>query len=139
MNPQQRAEVQRRAHNCCEYCGSQEDYSPDTYSVEHIIPRSKDGDEEIDNLAYACQGCNNRKYISIDAVDPLSGSIAPLYNPRRDRWSDHFIWSEDFAILLGISPTGRATIAKLELNRKGVVNLRRVLYALGVHPAVTPS
>jgi hypothetical protein len=39
-----------------------------------------------------------------------------------------------FSIVEGITPTGRATVELLKLNRKGVVNLRKALFAYGVHP-----
>lgn len=137
VNPQQKAVVKQRAQDCCEYCWSQEAYSPDTFSVEHITPQAKGGRNDLDNLANACQGCNNHKYISTEAVDPLSGEIVPLYHPRRDEWSAHFAWNYDYTLILGISPTGRATVERLELNRKGVVNLRYILHALDLHPIET--
>jgi len=65
--------------------------------------------------------------------------LAPLYNPREHRWSEHFAWNEDFTVLVGMTPTGRATIVKLALNRVAVVNLRRVLRAAGEHPPVSPG
>ena len=88
----------------------------------------------MDNLALACQGCNSRKYTATHAIDPASGQGAALYHPRRDAWAEHFMWSLDASLIVGLTPTGRATAAKLELNREGVVNLRRVLAALGEHP-----
>ena len=105
MNRQQKAEVKKRTKDYCEYCQSQEEYSPDTFSVEHITPISRGGTDDIDNLANACQGCNNRKFVSTEAVDPLTGVIVPLYHPRRDRWSEHFGWNEDYTLLLGLSPS----------------------------------
>ena len=113
---------------------SQEEYSPDAFSVEHITPISKGGTDDTHNLANACQGCNNRKFVSTEAVDSLSGAIVPLYHPRQDRWAEHFAWNEDFTLILGLSPTGRATVEKLDLNRNGVVNLRRILHARQLHP-----
>jgi hypothetical protein len=68
------------------------------------------------------------------APDPVSGQPAPLYHPRRDRWDEHFAWSHDCTLIVGLTPTGRATIEVLRLNRDGVVNLRRLLYARGEHP-----
>lgn len=49
-------------------------------------------------------------------------------------WSEHFEWYENYTIIRGISPTGRATEKRLVLNRLGVVNLRRVLVEKGYHP-----
>ncbi|WP_322744466.1 MULTISPECIES: HNH endonuclease signature motif containing protein [unclassified Coleofasciculus] len=70
----QKEAIARRAGGCCEYCRSQARFSPDPFSIEHIIPRSKNGTDEDDNLALACQGCNNRKYTHVEARDPVSGN-----------------------------------------------------------------
>ncbi len=129
-----RGAVKARSHSCCEYCLSQEEFSPDTFSVDHILPIAKGGAGTSDNLANACQQCNNHKYASTDAIDPLTGEVAPLYHPRQDRWSDHFAWNEDATQIIGITATGRATVIKLHLNRTGVVNLRRLLRTQGLHP-----
>ena len=134
LTPQQRAQVKSRAEHCCEYCLSHEPYSPDTFSIEHIIPVVKGGTNRTSNLANACQGCNNRKYTSIEGLDLVTGASVPLYHPRRDKWSEHFAWNEDFSLVIGLTPIGRATTVKLDLNRKGVVNLCKVLAPLGLHP-----
>ena len=86
------------------------------------------------NLALACQGCNNHKYTKTEASDPVSGAMAPLFHPRRQRWRDHFTWDNTYTVIIGLTPTGRATVETLQLNRAGLVNLRRVLYAMGEHP-----
>ena len=65
-------EVEKRAQGYCEYCKSQSAFSPDSFSIEHIIPRSKGGNTELDNLALACQGCNNAKYNHIEGLDPIA-------------------------------------------------------------------
>lgn len=126
--------VAERAGGCCEYCRSQAKYSPDPFSTEHIVPRARGGTNQFDNLAFSCQGCNNRKYISTEAIDPVTGQLVPLYEPRKQRWNEQFVWNDDFTFVLGATPTGRATVEKLQLNREGVVNLRRVLRIVGQHP-----
>lgn len=134
LTPQQKEQVVQRAKRCCEYCQNQEDFSPDSFSVEHITPKSDGGTFDLSNLALACQGCNNRKYTSTTGTDPLTGEIAPLYHPRQHKWSEHFAWNHDYTSLIGVTPTGRATVEKLQLNRQGVVNLRRALHGIGEHP-----
>ncbi len=129
--------IAKRASYCCEYCRSNSDYSPDPFSVEHIIPLSKEGSDALNNLAFSCQGCNNRKYNHTEAIDPVTNEIVRLFHPRNDKWQDHFQWSLDKTNLIGITPSGRATVAKLDLNRKGVVNLRHVLVEIGGHPPST--
>jgi hypothetical protein len=123
-----------RAQGCCEYCRSQAKFAIQAFSVEHIIPRSRGGRSTIDNLALACQGCNNHKYMKIEGVDPITGETVPLFHPRKHNWNDHFAWDKDFSFMLGITPIGRATVDALKLNRWGLVNFRRILFVSGEHP-----
>lgn len=134
-----RAAVTTRAGGCCEYCHSQERYLPQTFALEHVEPRSRDGSDHPDNLALACQGCNNHKYTRTTAPDPDTGAEVSLFHPRRDRWTNHFAWDDDYSEVTGRTPTGRATVVALRLNRPGVVNLRRVLFAAGLHPPEGPA
>jgi hypothetical protein len=98
------------------------------------VPRAAGGTHDLSNLAFSCLGYNNFKYIHTEAADPTTGETVPLYHPRRDSWSDHFAWREEFTEIVGLTATGRATVVRLQLNRLGVVNLRRVLRLAGVHP-----
>jgi HNH endonuclease len=134
LTQEQRNFVKQRAGGCCEYCFSQVAFSPDPFSIEHIVPRSKGGTSDLENLAIACQGCNNFKYSHVCSIDPVTGESAQLYHPRQDRWQEHFAWSDDFALLVGLTIVGRVTIERLQLNREGVVNLRRLLCAVDRHP-----
>ncbi len=129
-----KAAITRRASGCCEYCRCQEAFSPDPFVAEHILPRSRGGTDDESNLALACQGCNGHKYTSAEALDSVTGRLVALFHPRRDDWDGHFAWSTDFTRVIGVTPTGRATLEKLRLNRPGVINLRRVLIAQGEHP-----
>jgi hypothetical protein len=126
--------VAQRGQFCCEYCMSQAKYSPDYFSIEHIIPQIKNGTDAVTNLAYACLACNNHKYVHVEALDPITGLLIPLYHPRLDNWEAHFCWSDDYSILTGITPKGRATVDKLKLNRSSLINLRLVLAAISKHP-----
>lgn len=90
---QQRRAVVERAQGCCEYCRSQQRFAMQAFSVEHIVPRCCGGKTILDNLALACQGCNNHKYTKTEGCDPVTGDIVPLYHPRRQVWSDHFGWT----------------------------------------------
>ena len=130
--------VVERAAGRCEYCLSPVAYSPDPFAVEHIVPRSRGGSHRPANLAYSCQGCNSYKYTSTEAFDVVSGERVPLYHPRQHAWRDHFAWNDDFSQMVGLTATGRATIARLDLNRANVVNLRRLLVAVNQHPPKEP-
>jgi hypothetical protein len=131
---EQREAVRSRAHGICEYCHSQERFATQSFSVEHGFPRQAGGGEDPDNLALACQGCNNHKYTRTGAIDPVSGELVPLFHPRLNRWNEHFIWSHDFTRIVGLTPEGRATVEALRLNRPGLVNLQRALFGCGEHP-----
>lgn len=129
-----RRAVRARAAEICEYCRSQERFAAQAFSVEHIIPLEAGGGDAEDNLALACQGCNNHKYTKVAAIDPVTAELVSLFHPRCERWQSHFIWTHDFTMIVGLTPTGRATVDALRLNRSGLVNLRRVLVLAGEHP-----
>ena len=129
-----RALIRERSGYRCEYCQSQERFSNSPFVVEHITPRALGGATLLDNLAYACAGCNGHKAVKLIAPDPLSGETVPLFHPRRQQWAQHFRWNEDATNVEGVTATGRATVAALQLNRPSLVNMRRVLRASGDHP-----
>ena len=126
--------VKNRAYGYCEYCQCPSDISTDTFSLEHIIPRSKNGTDNLDNLAYSCSGCNLAKYTKIEFLDVVSQIYYPLFNPRTMVWNEHFIWDEALTSMVGKTATGRITIEALKVNRLSVRNLRRALIAIGEHP-----
>jgi hypothetical protein len=113
VTAQQKRAVAERARGCCEYCHSQARFATQSFSVEHIIPRSHGGKTSLDNLALACEGCNSHKYAKIEGDDAATGETVPLYHPRRQTWRSHFRWNDDFTLIVGLTPTGRATIDAL--------------------------
>lgn len=129
-----RRAVRKRANGLCEYCCIPEDHSPQIFSFEHILPKAAGGGTVLENLALACQGCNSFKSIRTEFADEETQTKAKLFNPRTEKWNEHFTWSDDFAEVFGITPTGRATIKALKLNRVGLTNIRRALLAIGQHP-----
>ena len=129
-----RAEAAKRAGGYCEYCRSPERFSPATFSIDHILPTSRGGPDELSNLAFACQGCNNAKYNRTTGRDPVTGAEVALFNPRKDSWADHFRWSNTFRRIVGITATGRATVELIRLNRQQLQELRKLLRTAGLHP-----
>jgi hypothetical protein len=123
-----------RAQNRCEYCRCSADVTTETFSIEHTYPRSLGGGNTLENLAWSCLGCNGFKGAKINAIDPLTKQLAPIFNPRQYNWEEHFSWSTDYCEILGQTPTGRASVQALRLNRNGVMNLRRLLGQVGEHP-----
>lgn len=130
----EKRQIIERADRRCEYCQSHLDYSPQSFDIEHVIPVVMGGKTTIDNLALACGGCNSCKYTKTEALDPVDQIVVPLYHPRQHLWSDHFSWSADCLEVIGRTAIGRATVASLQLNRKGLTNLRRLLLLGGLHP-----
>ena len=79
----------------CEYCHSPEQICTTRFTIDHILPRSLNGSDHLNNLAFACRRCNERRYNFVAGYDQITETIVPLFNPRQQQWSDHFIWSAD--------------------------------------------
>jgi hypothetical protein len=126
--------VTERAFGCCEYCMSQEKFSSQSFSLEHIFPKILGGNQDIDNLALACQGCNNFKFTKIKIIDKDTETETSLFNPRQDEWTEHFGWNHNCTIILGLSAIGRVTVDALQLNRENLINQRIIYRAFGIHP-----
>jgi hypothetical protein len=123
-----------RACGYCEYCRSSGRFALESMEIEHIIPVSRGGETVAENLALACHGCNNHKQSRTEGIDPVSQQSISLYHPREMQWDEHFAWSEDTSIVVGLTATGKVTIMLLKLNREGAVNLRQILQTAGQHP-----
>ena len=123
-----KALVYDRAGDKCEYCL----LASVLLHPDHIVPWSAwEGDpsayNDPDNLASACYQCNSIKQDHRDGVDPASGESTPLFNPRSDLWADHFMWTEDFLEIVPLTARGRATVARLKLNRQWYKDKRLLL------------
>ncbi len=128
-----RKAVIRRAGNRCEYCQLPAHLQISGFEIDHILPRSRGGQTEVSNVALACPHCNARKWAHIDGEDSESGQWIALFNPRTQRWEDHFQWSEQQPFSLsGLSASGRATVSRLQMNSPALVNIRRLLAELGL-------
>jgi hypothetical protein len=121
-----RERVRERARQRCEYCGISEAARPALrHHVEHIVPRKHDGGDGEENLALACHSCNLRKGTNLSGIDPETGAVVQLFNPRRQNWSEHFTFNE--AVVTGLTPCGRATVRVLGMNARSMVELRSSL------------
>lgn len=109
------ARVRAAARDRCGYCRASQKYVLGPLELDHIVPVSGGGGDEESNLWLACSVCNSHKSGKMTGVDPESGAVLPLFNPRSQRWADHFRWSEDGIRVVGRTPTGRATVAALQL------------------------
>lgn len=125
MNAATRQLVRRRAGNRCEYCRLPQQSVEATFHVEHVIARQHLLDNELANLALACNRCNLYKGPNLAGIDPETNGIVPLYNPRKDNWTDHFVLEK--AEIVGLTSSGRATVRLLNMNAQHRVHLRALL------------
>ncbi|MCU0705649.1 MAG: HNH endonuclease [Fimbriiglobus sp.] len=125
-------EVVLRAAGRCEYCQLSQLGQEATFHIDHVLPRAAGGPTEGENLALACVSCSLRKWARRTATDPETGEDVSLFNPRIDRWGDHFRWQN--AIVVPLTATGRATAAALAMNRPLIVAIRLEEMERGRHP-----
>lgn len=109
-----RRQVSARAQQCCEYCLIPQALAASTHQVDHVIAEKHGGHTALDNLALSCTLCNRRKASDLSSLDPLTGILTPLFHPRTQAWEAHF--GLDGATIVGLTPTGRTTVAFLQLN-----------------------
>jgi hypothetical protein len=121
--------VRRRAAERCEYCRLHQENSELNHHVEHIVAKQHGGPDDPNNLALACHRCNLHKGPNLTGIDPQTGQVVPLFHPRRDRWSEHFVFAG--ARLEGISATGRATVQVLAMNDVRCLEVRREVLKYG--------
>lgn len=124
-----RNSVRQRAEDRCEYCRIRQEQIPFAiFHIDHIVPKKHGGGDDPSNLALACHRCNFHKGPNLTGIDPDSGTIAPLYHPRKERWEAHFELRD--TTIVGITPVGRATVQVLNMNAAERVRLRAELKAL---------
>jgi HNH endonuclease len=124
--------VEARAIGRCEYCRMPQSLQGATFHLEHVMPLSRGGHSQLDNLAWACPSRNLHKANRIDVIDPDTGSRVPLFSPRSDDWDEHFRW--DGYGIVGQTLIGRATVAALELNHPRRIQIRQAEEVFGLFP-----
>jgi hypothetical protein len=132
MDEAKRALVRRHADECCEYCRLRQEYSDLKHHVEHVIAKQHGGSDDADNLALACHRCNLHKGPNLVGIDAHDGQVVRLSHPRRDRWSDHFVF--EAASISGLTPIGRATVRVLNMNDARRVEIRAEILKQGLNP-----
>jgi hypothetical protein len=105
-----------------------------TFHIDHIIPTSAGGATAFENLCLSCPFCNQFKKKRWQARDPETGRKARLFNPRRDRWDQHFRWSEDGTQVIGLTARGRATVTTLQMNNPISMTARKFWVMCKIHP-----
>jgi hypothetical protein len=129
-----RDRVREVARFRCGYCRSAEAIVGAPMELDHLIPQSLGGATAEENLWLACSLCNDHKSDRVASLDPLSGQLTRFFDPRRQVWEEHFRWSVSGTHILGITATGRATVAALKLNRAVLVCARQLWIEAGWHP-----
>lgn len=129
-----RRQITERDHYRCSYCRTAEKVAGDEFIIDHILPEALGGLTEAPNLCLACWRCNLIKGKRIVGLDPLSNQLERFYHPVNQQWYDHFVWIEDGLLIQGTTPTGRATVYTLQLNRSRLVESRKLWIAAGWHP-----
>jgi hypothetical protein len=117
--------VVERAENQCEYCRAPQGAYGLLFHIDHVVPRQHGGVDDVSSYALACAKCNRKKGPNLSGIDPSTGAIVELFNPRRDPWSFHFRWSGP--LIISLTPTGGATISALGLNETERLTLRQSL------------
>lgn len=89
-----------RDNNQCQYCAN---YFPsDKLTMDHVIPKSRGGDNSWENLVAACKKCNQKKgsrTIKESGMNPLRRPVRPKANILRtisknqisELWKD-YLW-----------------------------------------------
>lgn len=127
-----RRAVIQRAKNRCEYCGISQLGQVATFHIDHVIPVAAGGETTADNLALACVSCSLRKGARLELEDSETGEAVCIFNPRQQRWNEHFAWNG--VEVTGLTASGRATVQALDLNRSTMLAIRAEEELLGRHP-----
>ena len=127
-----RAAVVERAGKRCEYCQSPDNPELNAYAheVDHVTARKHGGPTIAENLAYACFDCNRRKGTDLSSIDPRTGKVVQLFNPRIHQWSTHFRLLPERTIT-SRTAAGRATMQLLHFNDPLRVQFRAALIKAG--------
>ncbi len=127
-----REQVLDRAGQRCEYCHLPQAALDLAFHVDHVIARQHRGESLPENLCVACDRCNLKKGPNLSSIDPLTGDLVPLFNPRTDQWTQHFRRTQ--AEIFGQTSIGRATADLLEFNSPRRRELRQRLIEEGWLP-----
>lgn len=87
-------EVRRRGGHRCEYCLIPQALFQRRFHIEHIVAKQHGGLTRLDNLALACWQCNLKKGPNLSGIDPETGQITGLFQPRVHAWAEHFVFRE---------------------------------------------
>jgi HNH endonuclease len=121
-----------RAQGKCEYCRIHQDFSIYTHEVDHVVAIKHGGETIAENLVLSCLPCNRHKGSDLTSIDPITGEITPLFNPRIHDWLKHFKLERGY--ILGQTSLGRTSIFLLRLNDPTRVQIRQALIQQKIYP-----
>jgi hypothetical protein len=125
-------QVEQRADYRCEYCRMHQSLQGAKFHLEHVIPKSLGGPTSLNNLAWACPGCNLHKAARTQSIDPATDQLVSLFNPRLHAWGEHFQWDEYH--IAPLTDIGRATVAALDLNHERRIKIRQAEKIFSLFP-----
>src|SRR5262249_38679654 len=127
--------VRARAQGRCEYGHAPEWGGAARFTLDHLGPRSRGGTEALEHLALACRRCNERRYTFTPGRDPVTPQAVPLLHPVGEPWAARFARAPAGQWMGGTTPTGRATVERVELNDErhddGFIRMSRALWVEG--------
>ena len=82
MSDDFRTTLRELAGDICEYSRLPQSMALHRHEPDHTISVQHGGRAELENLALACMRCNRRKGPNIGSIDPVTGQLTPLFNPR---------------------------------------------------------
>ncbi|QTA87036.1 HNH endonuclease [Desulfonema magnum] len=134
LSPLLREQIARQGKYRCACCLGTEELAGMPMTVDHIVPSAAGGPDTEDNLCLACRRCNEFRGTQTHACDPESDETVRLFNPRQQKWNEHFQWSEDGTEIVGKTACGRATITALRMNNPEIMVARRLWVSVGWWP-----
>ncbi len=127
-----RQKVAERSSFRCEYCLVPEAFLATIFHIEHIRSIKHGGKATFENFAFACPHCNQNKGSNITTfLSDKSEQLVRFYNPRKDKWSEHF--TNFNGEILPKSAIGEATIRILDINQIERLIFRQALIVAGVY------
>jgi HNH endonuclease len=129
--------VAARAEALCEYCLIAEEDTFYGCEVDHIISEKHGGLTQAGNLAHACVFCIQAKGSDVGSIHWESGQFVRFFNPRMDRWADHFVLAGNR--IEGVTAIGVVTARILGFNSGERIQERQTLQRMNRYPSAAAS
>ncbi len=125
--------VAERAHGKCEYCLASESVFNFLFEIDHFIPLSEGGTDDLKNLVLACRACNSYKaFHQIGLLEDENETR--LFNPRTDVWMEHFRFGFETLEIESLTEIGNGTINRLKINSSKQIESRKIWVEFGLYP-----